>query len=260
MINHARTLLMNRTGGGQSLAELGEEYIPVKFKAKTLPPWLNAYWRVLFGAAPENMYRNYVVDQLLRVVHSTDYANYLRYHDSRLTYDALQPSQFEKTEYGLSWVNNTATYLTDVQKVGALVADETSGNMKNTWAVTFNNGYVTAENVRTRDTSSAYVYQDTKLSQAFTPPGTTTKVKFTFNAADVADWDGAIMLTTLARPTKDLSAKITACENLRANEANLFGSTRGEPYETFMGLWKQSQLPDRIAGLVLAMVWRMNEL
>jgi hypothetical protein len=63
----------------------------------------------------------------------------------------------------------------------------------------------------------------------------------------------------LTRPTKDLAVKVTELEGLRAHERTLFGTRSKEPYLTFYGLWQTSKvLPERVAGLVLALIYRLH--
>jgi hypothetical protein len=261
MVNHSRTLLLNRSGGGQSLHALGEEYIPEPFRAVSLPVWLRAYWETLLGTAPDNTYRNFVIDRLLRVVHATDYGGYLLTEDCRITYDPMAAGPFADAAYQLSWTVATGlTHLQSVDILGTLAADEKVGIMAVNYHLSWSSGVVTVTNLRTQNITERNVYESANLSKDIALPDTDMKLRMFFGSAVSSDWTGTMTLSTLARPVLDLSAKIATCDQLQGHAHTLFGREAVEPYLTLYGLWRQSQLPDRVAGLVLAMICRIHDI
>jgi hypothetical protein len=86
MINHARTLLLNIDGTRYQPQYLGEEYIPPAYSAVTLPSYIQAARRILFGGNPERVFLNYRIRELLHTIHETELAEYLFALDPRVTY------------------------------------------------------------------------------------------------------------------------------------------------------------------------------
>ena len=64
MINHARTILLNREALGRpAIGTYGEEYIPPNFKKKVLPGYLTRFHQVLFGSYGDAVYENFRMAQ-----------------------------------------------------------------------------------------------------------------------------------------------------------------------------------------------------
>jgi len=270
VINHARTLLLNRPGGKQVLTELGEEYIPVKFVPQTLPNWLELYWKVLFGTKPDNAYKNYQVDRMLRMVHATDYGAYLFEHDKRITYDPTADNDFTSAEYGLSIndapaVGASANYVVGVDRVGELVANEVVGHMSTTWDIVFTDAsnHATVTNRQTGDTlvTLSAVTPGVALSNNIALPGTSMNIKLTFSWAGSPTYPHGAAIVQLAKPATDLTTLFDTVGSVGDSAHTLFNSMTAEPYQTFYNLWRQTKsFPDRVAGFVLAMVYQLNTL
>lgn len=263
MINHARTLLGNRAGGAQALSEPGEEYIPVEFTGVKMPPWLKSAWNIMFGSNPDNMYRNFQLSRLLRIVHATEYEPYLFYHDSRITYDPAGSDDFSSLRYGVTWSFETAAVtVNEVSVIGPIVADESNGVMRFEFSVNLNNGLAVVTNLRTGALVETQIYGGGVVSQAFHLPGTPLKAKITFSSSTQATWDHAGVITVTARPARTPVDQLDAVSKLGgAFERNLFGTELNEPFDTFYSMWnQQSSFPERVAGLVLAMMYRLHEM
>lgn len=86
MINHARTLLLNRPRSRTHYSDYGYEYIPPAFKPVMLPPVLQTLHRIIFGAAPDNYFMNFRANELMSYIHSTELAEYVYRLDPRVTY------------------------------------------------------------------------------------------------------------------------------------------------------------------------------
>jgi hypothetical protein len=86
MINHIRTLLLNRPREiDQDLP--GEEYVPGDFKEVTgLPDAVRKARRILFGSKPDRYMLNYRLRQIMAALHSTELAEHVLDADSRVTY------------------------------------------------------------------------------------------------------------------------------------------------------------------------------
>lgn len=86
MINHARTLLLNQSRQQTHYSDMGYEYIPPTFKPIEMPTTLNVVRQILFGAKPDNYFRNFRCHEFLSYIHATELANYIYNLDARVTY------------------------------------------------------------------------------------------------------------------------------------------------------------------------------
>lgn len=86
MPNFVRTLLLNQARTFFDTAVPGEEYVAPYFIPVTLPIALNKIRNILFGTSPSRTAVNYRLFQLLQMLHATELAEFMTYHDSRITY------------------------------------------------------------------------------------------------------------------------------------------------------------------------------
>lgn len=94
MINHARTLLLNKPGRLFQPGTLGEEYIPAAYSTITLPSYLQAPHDIIFGTNPDKVFENYRLAELLNVIHSTEFAEFIYRLDPRVTYTQTGATPF----------------------------------------------------------------------------------------------------------------------------------------------------------------------
>lgn len=260
MINHLRTLLLNRPGGAQDLNGLGEEYIPVEFGGQVLTGWRRSYWTGLFGSAPDNTYLNYQLSKLLRVVHATDYAEYVNYFDPRVTYDPRAATDFDTLQYGLTYTSSAASSPIVVTPVGELVADAGLGRMRWHWQVQLVDGYATITEMQSQNSVSVQALTFSNVSAPLPlPANNTLRITLQAESTDSADWNGVYDVIALGRPSTDISTIIANLVTARGNERELFGGLVNEPYRTFAQLWQQETVPSRVTGLVLALAFRLHE-
>lgn len=264
MINHARTLLLNRSGESQNLRDTGEEFIPGVFRSIAVPPWMASIRTAIFGSNPENVYLNYAVDRLLRVVHATDYADYMITFDSRITYDPASIGDFAKSIYGLTWKDsNPAAAVASVSVIGDLAANETVGIMRQRWTVSLVDGVATSLETRSRAQSQQYIRDGASLlSLPLSLPDSQLSVRLQMTSAAEADWDANLDLTAMLEPRRSLCEIVDTVEQLHGDALNsLFGAATREPYRTFQRLWSRSfALPERVSGIALALIYRSHEL
>jgi len=258
MINHARTLLLNRRGGGQALTELGEEYIPETFAGQVLDNNLKHYWTLLFGSKPDNTWLNFQARRLLQIIHATSYEKYLFYHDKRITYAPNMACDFALQTYGFE--QNTSSALR-VVGAGELDADPKQGRMKWQWKITVTNGDVVIEELVSGNSYSGTIRNPAStVSYPFKLPAKElSEIVIQGPSTDVGDWNGVINLTGLGRPTDDISTVIYAIGNSSGHDMRLFGAGNKEPYRTFADLWSKKTLPEKTAGLVLALIFKLHE-
>jgi hypothetical protein len=90
MVNHLRTLLLNRSASPatEDLPD-GEQYVPLSFSPLELTGVAAQVYRAVFQSVYPRSYANFIVNLLGSVVYSNDYASYLELMDSRLSYDPV---------------------------------------------------------------------------------------------------------------------------------------------------------------------------
>lgn len=87
MINHARTLLLNRAAKTNLITtETAAEFVPSVFFPVNLTSELQLVRRVLFGSKPDARFINLRIRELMGYVHQTELAHYVYDLDPRVTY------------------------------------------------------------------------------------------------------------------------------------------------------------------------------
>lgn len=90
MINHARTLILNRSDKNRpSYGVDGEEFIPEEYKQLATPAEIKKIRDSMLGTAGDPLYENYILYILMHVLHSVDVSrDYILGLDPRYTYDS----------------------------------------------------------------------------------------------------------------------------------------------------------------------------
>ena len=256
MINHARTLLLNKEGPYEPDPLIaGDEYIP-EFTPITLSVGLQSVYNQLFGTISDYEGRLYRTAQYMSVLHSTEYAAYVTELDSRITYDPRGFNVMADGEYG-TIVNNYTNQLLTV--TGEWDATALLGRSITKWRLTGLAGnYVNVENV----TDGLSNVQQAFAGNVLTLVGSDLVFNFEGNSIVVGDsWEVIHKL----RPEPDLSAILSALQNpTDVVEAELYGEDplhEPEPYRTFHNLvQKHYALPFRLSGALLAYIYRLEAL
>jgi hypothetical protein len=94
MINHARTLLLNRSGRTYTRGLLGEEYIPEEYIPINVPSYVLTPRRILLGADPDRVFLNFRAWELLSLIHGTELEEFVYELDPRVTYWPQQQTDF----------------------------------------------------------------------------------------------------------------------------------------------------------------------
>lgn len=102
MINHARTLLLNRTSKNYIPGSLGEEYIPPDYEAVDLPTHIATARKIIFGANPDPEFVNFRLCELLSLIHNTELAEFVYALDPRVTYWPRQVTDFYQAQKNVS--------------------------------------------------------------------------------------------------------------------------------------------------------------
>lgn len=261
MINHLRTLLLNRDGNvTPGVTFPGEQYVPPGFRQRRLTPGLQAIYNQLFGSSPDRALLNYRLQELLTCVHLSEYADYATALDPRITYWPFNTSIFEKATLGATAQKLAAATGQELYFVGERATSESVNRIFFQWRL-----YVQDSDtvILTQYDDASAAVQTTSveytvsggLSSLIPLPGSQLQVRF--GAGTGAAW----LIEVLARPDRTLVQVAEDVErSLGAGEA-LWRPDSPEPYKTFRNLWNlHDQLPYRLTGLTLALGYRLNEL
>jgi hypothetical protein len=258
MINHARTLLLNSNGFSRPGAGyFMEEYVNPAYAALELTPLLSQVWQPVFQGATDEAYKNWVLNLLMTVLHSTEFEAYIYELDPRVTY-LNRPSQtaFE-TASAVQAVNAEAA--TGRGNVIGIPQDRSSRIFWH-WQLEIVSVAAPFYGVRAtlfqpRQQLEQTIQFASGVSEPMSLPGQ-KEVYFQFKDTMTlgAQWDAIIQ----TRPVVTLEKLQAAFEQVGSLSA-LFGSTA--PYQTFGDLWnKHEYLNYRMSGYLLALIYRMEEL
>jgi hypothetical protein len=267
MINHARTLLLNVSGPSHAVEAAGEEHIPADYRAKTLPSYLAVPHRIIFGTRTDWLYRNYRARQLMTVLHNTELEQFVLDLDSRITYWPITDADLFETAF-------TPVVLPLVFNGGKLhlngrpTADPVLGISNYRWelAVISSTEVSVSWTHWPRGRTTTTVADVAGLSSKISLPGSevTVQIIHDVDAEGLSDMVGqrwAIMYG--ARPQQSLGelSELLSRGIGAAHTTELFGLGTGEPYATFRNLWNDHPfLPYKLGGLLLALIYRTNEL
>lgn len=135
MINHARTLLLNRTRSGTHYTDPGYEYIPQDYRPSRLPENLQAIRNVLFGSTPDSYFLNFRAHELLSYIHGTDLRSFIYDLDPRVTYWPSDAAPFFAPASKRVTVTQTYGLPQRLSVAGSLRAIETRGRALNNYVV-----------------------------------------------------------------------------------------------------------------------------
>lgn len=257
MINQGRTLLANQqAANGDFTAHVAEEYTPEDFRPLELPDHVNRLRAVLFGISPDRDMTNYRCRQLLSIVHRTPYAEYLHSLDGRLTYrigDAVELVPGGRFSVTVTQVSGGSP--TELPVIGHPQAPDPIGKVRLRYQVSV----LTTTSVRVLRTTppvgtqtEAFVLTD-GLSDMLPLTGSGYNFRLTDNATDLS-W----VVEVLNRPQYDVGALVAAIA--ARHKGDVLRLLAGPaPYTTFRNLWEQKELPGRVAGLVLGLIYRADE-
>jgi hypothetical protein len=258
MINHARTLLLNRDGSATGyLARAGEEFIEPQFRAVVLPSYLVPLRQVLFGHRPDWLFENYRVRQYLALLHTTELVEFVTQLDQRLTYDVNNPDLFRPAVFGV-WVETGAEA---IRFTGRQPAPDADGQALRRWQLTVTGAdTLEIERLGLAGSQLSQTFQVTHGWSDFLPLGSPA-LQYSVQPVLGRSW----LIYDTARPMRSLGEIAAEVDQLGGERlSRLFGegtpAAQTEPWQTFRNLWHDHPLlPYRLGGLLLALVWRTEE-
>lgn len=259
MINHARNLLLNiEPNPSYSATRLFDEIIDPNYLVKPLPSYLETIRRALFGEAPDRTMLNYRGRELLALLVNTELQSFITALDPRITYDLSDDSQVLQPYFQL-----TATQLSGAENALGLAYNpwtSASGRLAYSWYVSYD-GTTANLVLHSAYTQAAYT---PSFSAGLSPPLLLPGTKSAY--ITLADIPATWRLSYVAKPAKDLGevlADIDSLGNTAVLELFGVGTPRAEtePFKTFFNLWRYHYaLPMRLGGILLALIYRTNEL
>jgi hypothetical protein len=255
MINHGRTLLLNRAGDARpDPAYFLEDYVPTDFQPVDLTDALSRVYEALIGEAADNAYANYQVWIILRAIHATEYVSALTDLDPRITY----LRERDIPDFGFK-ILSTDQPAVDVHPSAQFYQAAIRRKLYHRWLMTMG----AASLMLVTDMTGEGVTQQlvTGTTDLTDPIILTARDNLSVRLGSYpvtlgAHWD----LQGVLQPSTGLSQIVTELEQLGGLvEEEILGS-RQEPYPTFRKLWKEHILLHyRLAGYLLGYIYKVEE-
>lgn len=258
MINHARTLLMNRTVAVPDYAFLGEEYVPPEFHALALPGFLTAPARILLGDDPDREFMNYRLRQLMTVLHSTPFVAHALELDSRFTYATGEDSTLFAETLFRPTIVQTAGAPAAVTVLGLPTSPDAQGRIRNSYGLEILGSTISVVR-ETPPAAQAFPTYTVTAGLSSPVPLLPTGYYLLIASAEVgASW----VIEVKTRPQRSLGDLTMALANIgEPNLLALFGTAKTEPYLTFRNLWNDHpNMAYKLSGFLLAMIYRTEEI
>jgi hypothetical protein len=260
MINHLRTLLLNQPYSAFPGADyFMEEYVSPDFLTLVWPDYLRRIRAVLFGASPDRAMLNYRLAQCLSTVRTCQLSEYLLRFDARIA---------EQRQYTRAFTMATIPSATSIVGDSALdlfgeaESPDAAGILQHRWLVevTANSGIEMDVLVTTQTPARSPVEATYTVTSGLSAPISLPTSYFQCRVRSAAQVGDQWAVEYLARPTWDIGAIVAALEQLDMTVfQQLFGAGSAEPLATFEKLWRSKIALYRLAGTVLAMGERLEQ-
>jgi hypothetical protein len=261
MINHGRTLLLNRNGAARPAPTFYlEEFVPEDFVPRTLSSSLNTVYQMLIGDQADDAFANYRVWQYMKIMHSTEFASLLTDLDSRITYLNNRTLIDAPTIRSAEPSNGLAAGLTAYID-GQVNVSSASPRLDYRWEIEATAPtFVNVTDLNSRILQNTEVIFTEGLSSPILMPGQTgISVRIQASSLPVgAKW----IVLLRADPPQDLANIIAPLDQLGEEVLRgVFGVGNVEPYKTLNQLWKKHYyFHYRLSGLIIAYIYRVEEL
>lgn len=320
MINHARTLLLNRRASDNHITtDTAAEFVPAEFFPVNFTNELRLVRRVLFGSNPDQRFINLRIRELMGYVHQTEFAHYVYDLDPRVTYWPGQADNFKDAARSEVIITQLFGEPQKLNIVGAFQPNHSVGKSMRSYTVTVGTRALpmramrleapggsdlvaTIQQLGTTDPPELYSVGNSDAATTAVLPQTDLKMLLNFGepeseyAALQTESDCDLLYEAYAASGRIESEQLSALMPLLSDTLatilaqwfvvakavpqpiittlmptlellgepvflSLFGVTDEEPYATFKNLWFDHYAPAyRLAGLVLAMIYRTEEL
>lgn len=282
MINHARTLLLNRSRA--DLSGLWEEYVNPNFSERSLPPYLKSAWKILFGSKPDKELLNWRASQYMQILHSTEFSKYLTLFDSRISYKLPVVISDSEIPYAVV-ISANDDETPPVTLLGTPRDDPSNGRLTQSFSVVSLGNEFTVQNnfsgqvaVGTAGANNAIPLGQSGMSLliGFSAGGEETTVRWvprdewdTLTPTQLALLESGIgvgdnnwLIESVTIPSRSLVDIVNDLKRLPVGDLEqIFGPSRFEPFKTFRELWYNDRgFPYKLSGLLLAWIYRQDKL
>jgi hypothetical protein len=253
--NQARTLLLNISSIAQPDATFyGQEYVAPGYSAVTLPSGLQTVRRALFGGDPDMAGLNYTVWQYMRILHSTEFREYVLALDDRITY--LNRNSLVDAAYGPTVDPDDGA----LQFAGTPDLGDASGRLGDRWQITRPTpASVTILNYRLGRQETYFPAFVGGVSDYIPMVGHTTYiVRILEDYAVGTAWQ--VKYLAEAGIDMDIISRAAQLSKIGA-EAYVALFPSREPYKLFKELWEHHiLLPYKLSGALLALIYQTEEI
>jgi hypothetical protein len=261
MINAVRTLLMNRGVDGTGWDFPGEEFIEPNFHPKKWPGGITRPMVHLLGSAPDRLYLNYRMRQVMQLLHSTELEEVLYTLDNRVTYLPISDLSFFDEVFGQEYTQFAGIATVPLTIDGTHEPDDGVGLTTIQWSVTV----MAANQIRVNRLTppalldNVVMYTESHgLSDYVDLPGSNLKFKFPTAYSYGAEW----IITSKARPVQDLGVRMA--NMMRATDSEVMAEIfqmKQEPYLTLANTYQDNELfPYQASALLIAFALYMDTL
>lgn len=254
MINHVRTLLLNRGREGHPLTEYGEEYVSPSFIPRVLNRPMQTVRTMLFGSKPDRLFLNYRMRQIMELMHATPLAEDILADDSRITYLPFKDDLFDQAFQ--PQITHIAGPDVRVHVTGSHVVNMSSGLSRQLWDIK-----VTATGEAT--IQKRYGHRESLVASfagdiGIVLPGSQIRV-FLHNAPV-----GYFMqVAAAARPEQDISQVLTSIVGSLGDGglSDIFPMNAPDPVATWHRIWLNHNMAAmRYTALLLSVAYRTAQL
>lgn len=259
MINHVYTILRATPTYSLSAEYPGDVYVPPRYIPSILSRYMRQLRTVLFGVEADGLFTNYRVRQLLSILESTDLRDFLKYYDSRITYQ-LNKDTVPTTFFTPSVTGDTYAY----NLLGEPAAPDVLGISHYRFTAEIaNNDIIVSREGRYPTSTTQELVITAGSSQVIPADPTGYGINYVVpGPAQTQTQSPRIVVDIYLEPQKSLAELVNDLRQLPADVfPQLFGLTNAEPYATFRNCWYDSpELAYQLSGVVLAYVGRVTEL
>lgn len=253
MPNQARTLLLNRDGSKRPDPSFyGEEYVAPYFRPVELTSGLLNARRALFGTNPDDAGMNYALWQYMKILHSTEFAEYVTALDPRITY--LTSESIVDYPYGAEVEPDDDA----LQFFGTPGLGGADGKLMTSWNVSFAGSSVTIKNLQSMHSTSTVVSVVDGLTD-LVPMTDYRDLKVRLNLAlGSSEW----VVSYLGTPGIAMDPVNRAAQLAKiGTESYVELFPYRDPYNLFRQLWEEhSEFSYKLSGALLALIYQTNEL
>ena len=253
--NQARTLLLNVSSVDQPTADFyGQEYVAPGYAAVQLPSGLQTVRRALFGGDPDMAGLNYSVWQYMRILHSTEFAEYVLALDDRITY--LNRKSLVDITYGpIVDPDDTALQFAGTPDLG-----DASGRLIDRWQITRPTPEsFTILNYRLGRQETYYPTFVAGVSNYMAMVGHTDyRVRLLEDYAVGSVWQ--VEYLAAAGAEMDVISRAAQLSNIGVEAYTELFPNR-DPFKLFKELWERHDLlPYKLSGALLALIYQTEEI